>query len=298
MKQRKKISLRFIVLLVFVQAMAGCIKEDMSNCPTELTFTVRAYDSSGAELTSGEVDDVCLFVFNGKSLCLIERIDAHIGETVTITAPEYEDIHIVGWGNVGGESGKCADVIPGDHKDMCYIYLLPNTRSAFCAHTPADLFRGEIWIDKTETKGERVIPIRRETGSMSVTVRSLKTPGSTLTDEDYYIQVKETGSAIDFYGTAKGDKIHYLPTGTFVVNSNNKEEYHAAPFNMIPEPEGVTVEIYKEDQLVTSVAEDKQGNKISVHKDKLTNVLIDLSGTVSVKVTVTDWGNEQVEKEF
>lgn len=67
---------------------------------------------------------------------------------------------------------------------------------------------------------------------------------------------------------------------------------------MLPEPEGVTVEVYRDGQLLASVSKDKLNNPIAVNKDLLTNVVIDLSGSVSVTMSITEWGNEQMGKEF
>ncbi|MDC2175181.1 FimB/Mfa2 family fimbrial subunit [Bacteroides thetaiotaomicron] len=299
MKQRKtKIALCSIMTLLGVAfSITSCIREDRSDCMTEFTFTVKAYGSSGAELTSEEVGDVRLFVFNGSTLRLVECINTHIGEVVTISSFFNEDIHIVGWGNLEGGAEKCAEMIPGSHKNQGKISLLPFTRGAYCACTPDDLFRGEISVFKSEQEGNKIIPIKREVGSMRITVRSLKLPGSTLQDEDFRILVKETGSLIDFYGTVKGDKIYYSPLGSFVTNAG-REEYYTPPFNMLPEPEGVTVEVYRDGQLLASVSKDKLNNPIAVNKDLLTNVVIDLSGSVSVTMSITEWGNEQMGKEF
>ncbi len=288
--------IRLVPLLWFSLAATGCIKEDRSGCQTAHIFIVRAYDRTGTELSRNEVGDVALFVFD-SSLRFVERIDTHVGERITIPAGGRSGIHIVGWGNLGGGSQNCPMFSPGDLKEGCCIDLMPNMHAADEVFSPDDLFRGEITIDENDPDAQRELPIYREVGSMSITVRNLKTPGRTLPDTDYSIMVRETYSGIDFHGNPTGEKVCYCTSGTF-ISEGGREVYYAAPFNMIPEPAGITVEIYRGSQLVVSVSRDKEDKPIAVEKDRLTNVLIELKGLVEVSVSVTEWGNRQVWKEF
>ena len=271
----------------------ACIKEDLSKCTVPYTFVVRAYDASGQELSTGEVADVTLCVFNGRSLYSVTNIDAQVGEAVTVEVPDDDDIHVVGWGNLGGGSQHCVRPNPGDHLDYCRVSLIPQTRAVVFALPPDDLFRGTVIVPKADRQGEKILPIRREVGSMTVTVRNL--PG---TGGDYQVVVHETPSSIDFYGGLGGDKVGYRPCGSLATH-NAREEYCVAPFNLLPE-DGMRIEVYRDEQLLAAVSNDSGGNLIVVRKDRLTNVLIDLGGdgNLSVSMSITDWGEQQMWKEF
>lgn len=283
--------------LALTALVTGCIKEDLSECTTEYTFTVKAYDSSG-ELSDGEVADVTLFVFNGGSLCFTEHIETRVGESVTISIPDDDGIHIVGWGNLGGGSQQCAIPRVGDSKDVCCVDLLPHTRATTYALAPDDLFRGELTVLPADGPSENVIPVYREVGSMTVTVRNLpSSPPSAGAEDNYSIVIHETPSSIDFYGNLSGEKVGYRPTGALVTNAGHPE-YYVTPFNLFPDTDGMRIEVYQGEQLLASVTHDKTGTPVVVQKDRLTNVLIDLSGTVSVSLSISQWGEEQVWKEF
>lgn len=286
-----------ICLLTLMASVMGCIKEDLSECTTEYTFTVKAYGSSG-ELSASEVADVMLFVFNGSSLCFTEHIETQVGESVTISIPDDDGIHIVGWGNLGGGSQQCAIPRMGDSKDVCCVDLLPHTRATTYALAPDDLFRGELTVLPAEGTGEKVIPVHRVVGSMTVTVRNLppSSPGGSG-EEDYLVVIHETSSSIDFYGNLSGDKVGYRPGGAFVGNAGG-QKYYVAPFNLFPDTDGMRIEVFQGQQLLASVTHDNTGNPVVVERDKLTNVLIDLIGTVSVRLSINQWGEEQVWKEF
>lgn len=295
-KKITDVSLRLMFALTWVASATGCIKEDLSDCNNAShTFTVRAYDSSGGELSQSDVQDVALYIFN-SSLCFVECIDAQIGQNVQVQIPGGEDIHIVAWGNLKGGSQKCTTPSVGDHKDVCFINLLPHTRSLNYSISPDDLFRGEITVSKEKQSGEKVLPIYRETGNMTIIVRNLKT-FTGFNDDNYAVEVRETHSIIDFYGNLSGDKVAYRPAGSFLT-TNNREEYDVPPFNLMPEDTGIYIDIYHNGGLVTTVSQDGNGNPITVQKGKLTNVLIDLKATLNVSVSLTAWGEREMWKEF
>lgn len=271
--------------------LTACIKEDLSDCTVPYTFTVRAYDSSGQQLSGSEVADVALYVFNGRRL-FVRSIEAQVGEAVTVEVPDDDDIHIVGWGNLGGGSENCVPPNPGDHMDVCRVNLIPQTRATAFALPPVDLFRGAITVSKAEQRGEKILSLYREVGSMAVMVRNLA--GA---DGDYRVVVHETPSSIDFYGRLSGDKVGYRPGGA-LSTTGGVRQYYVAPFNLLPREQGMRIEVYRDERLLANVSDDSGGLPIVVQKDRLTNVLIELRESVSVTVSITDWGEQQMWKEF
>lgn len=64
---RKKYALlRLVCVLALLTSATGCIKEDLSECKKDYTFMVKAFDSSDKELSSTDVEDVRLFIFDGN----------------------------------------------------------------------------------------------------------------------------------------------------------------------------------------------------------------------------------------
>ncbi|NDV84980.1 FimB/Mfa2 family fimbrial subunit, partial [Bacteroides sp. 51] len=262
------------------------------------TLTVRPYDHAGEPLSRKDVAEVVLYVFDSE-LCSLEKIDTHVGQTVTINAPRGKSLHIVGWGNLGGGRENCTSYEPGRHKDYYQVSLLPLTRAMAYSLSPDDLFRGEITLgDSSESNSNTTIelPIYRETGSLTITVRGL-TAFAGFADHNYSIQVRETPSVIDFYGDLSGDKVAYQPTSSFTIGAA-REEYYTPPFNMLPEEQGIHIDIYHGTELVTTISQDNTGQPIAIKKGQLTNVLIDLRSSLSVSMELTPWGEEKLWKEF
>lgn len=288
-------TLRLMCMIALLATVTSCIKDDLSDCPSTFTLTVGAYDKSETALGKKEVKDVRLYVFDSDRR-FVKKIDTQIGQPVTFQAGEGKDIHIVGWGNLGGGMQECSLPNPGDHKDNCLVSLSPQADSSNYFTSPDDLFRGEITIRKEEQRGEKELPIYREVGSLTVTLRNLKT-FTGYNDNDYSIVVRDTHSSIDFYGNLTGNRVAYRSDGSFVTN-NGTEDYLVPAFNMIPEEKGINIDIYYGTELIRTVSEDNSGNSITIEKDRLTNVLIDLKAQVSISVLLTDWGHYQVWKEF
>ena len=296
-KKTEKTFLRLLCCMAATIMTTGCIKDDLAGCKSSLPLTVRVYAQSEVELDADEVRDVSLFIFDSDS-CFIQKIDTQIGERVTIDIPTGGDIHIVAWGNLS-QSGKAySQPEPGDLLKNCFIELQPTTHAATYALSPGDFFRGEITIEGNDRSGDKVLPIYREVGSMTVTVRNLK-KFTGFTDDDYSIVVRETGSNIGFDGQIFGDRVAYFQEGAFVDN-NGKDEYRVPAFNMLPESSGIYIDIYYGTQRIITFSSNNTGQPITIEKGKLTNVLIDLdtSAEAIVSISIGAWGDYAGEKEF
>lgn len=291
---KRKMKIYSPLLMIFMLALAGCVKEDMSDCVTDYSFTVRAYAQSGAELSQNEVSDVSLFVFN-SSLRFVERIDTQLGQRVTISATGG-DLHIVGWGNLGGGLQNYTHPTVGMHEDDCFVGLSAYTRASD-VNSPGDLFRGGVTLTQADQSGNKVLPMYREVGSMAITIRDLKAFGG-YADNDYWVSVGTTCASIDFNGNLAGSNdAFYKPLGAFAA-SGTAPQYNVAAFNMLPESTNLHIDIYHGTQLLLSVSQDSGGNAITVQKGQLTNVLIDLKTSLAVSLSITDWGQLEMWKEF
>ena len=297
-KRTREILLRLFCCMAAAIMVTGCIKDDLSDCGVSYTLTVRAYDHSGVELGISEVEAVSLFVFDGSTR-FVRKIDTRIGAQVAINdMPLGEDIHIVAWGNLnyGGQTYSTPNA--GELLSDCFVELRPTSRATAYALSPGDLFRGQITIAANDRSGGKVLPIYREVGSLAITIVNLKTFAG-FADNDYSIVVRESYQNIGFNGHLFGDKVSYLPSGSFMTNNGN-EEYRVPAFSMIPEDGGLYIDIYHGSQLIATVSRDNSGEVIIVEKGKQSNVLIKLSSTgdINVSVSIDNWGNSGGEKEF
>lgn len=296
-KSIKNRVLRLLPVFAMAAVATGCgyFSDDLSDCEDNYAFTIRAYDYQGVQLGRDDVKDVTLFVFDGDSRFLSKK-ETNINESVSLSTSPGGVLNVVAWGNLREGNQTYTDPQPGDHIDDCFVELKALTRATLYAMSPGDLFRGMITLSREQQAGNVELPIYREVGSMTVTVRGLLDPGSTNLD-DYRIEVRETYSKVDFRGNPGGARVAYKPAGSFIANNGN-QDYYVPIFNMLPEPSGVAIDIYHGDTLLHTVTQDSTGNIIAVNKGRLTNVLIDFSVSLSVQVAITDWGSEHLWKEF
>ncbi|MCD8268230.1 MAG: hypothetical protein LUD46_07025 [Parabacteroides sp.] len=203
---------------------------------------------------------------------------------------------MVCWGNLGSGLQQCSQPNSGMPKDNCHVDLLSDPHNPSYSSSPGDLFRGEKTATPQEQNDLVILPIYREVGSMTITVRNLQA-FSGYTDENFSIVVGKTYSTIDFYGNHAGSKTAYQPNGSFMLNGN-RNEYRVPTFNMVPEETNISLEIYHGTQKIATMSLDNGGKPINVVKGKQTNVLIELRANVSVDVELTDWRKEYLWKDF
>lgn len=284
-------ALRLLPLLSLAGILVGCLKENTDGCGTDCILTVRAYDAAGAELTASEVTSVYLYVFDDNYL-FQASYQSQIGQSVKLATRSGENLHVVAWGNLNGNSN--ANI--GTDAHGSYVGVRSQSRADSYAVCPDDIFHGTVIIDGSGRAASQDIPIYRKVGSMTVTVQNLKEFAG-FADGDYSVVIRETYSNIMFDGTLSGEKVSYNPDGNFTTSAG-REAYYVPPFNLIPEESGLNIDIYHGSDLVTTVSADSSGGPIIVREGVLTNVLIDLTNTINVSVTLTGWDNEQVWKEF
>ncbi|MDR0421448.1 MAG: FimB/Mfa2 family fimbrial subunit [Proteiniphilum sp.] len=294
-KRITNIPLHLLFLLALTASFAGCLKENLEDC---LSITVQAHDrSSDVELDTNNIKDLSLFLFN-NDFRFMYKIDASMKKKVTILGNRDRELYIVAWGNLRQGSQTFTDPRPGDLLTDCFVELRSRTRATASPYvdSPDDLFRGGITIAGSKSKGGKVISMYREVGSMTVTLRNLKS-FTGYDDNNFRMVVRETPSMMNFNGKMTGDMIAYLPVVS-LVNNRNTEEYHVPPFNMFPK-EGVMIDVFHGDELIATVSKDSStGNSINVKRGGLTNVLIDLKSAVNVSVEMTEWGRLYMWKEF
>lgn len=291
-------ALHLMCLFALLVSATGCIKEDLDDCEDTFTLKVVAYDQHTDQVYAEDVVTcVTLYMFDTASR-YFNHIDARVGQTVTVKAPKGEDVHIVVWGNLNGNQSKIQPKC-GDLKETLSISLMPHsTRAVTHCVSPDDLFRGEKNILNTNRQGEEIIDIYRAVGSMAITVRGIKEYVGDKNDANYSAVIRQTCSAIDFNGKYVGEKTAaYRPAGTFGTY-NGRSELTFPAFNMIPEDEEVCIDLYHGAHLIGTFHQQPDATPVTVQCGKLTNVLIDFGAAVSVSISLTDWGKEELWKEF
>ena len=79
---------------------------------------------------------------------------------------------------------------------------------------------------------------------------------------------------------------------------NDRGDFVSSVFNILPTEEELRIDIYHRGVLQTTVISDSNGKPLRVSEGRLLNVLVDFDGAISVEVKVTDWGKQEIWKEF
>ena len=293
------------VLFLMAFVSASCIKDDLSGCPSPhvsgVTLQVKAFDADGNPLDGGTIKDITLYVFNADKT-LLDILHVSLSELVTLDYPGHDVLKLVAWGN-GRQGGQTLPALrQGDHLETAFVSLIqPQTRITYpVAGSPDDLFYGTIDIQTsadglsaTDALSARELPLRRKVSGVAVTARHLKEyVGSS--DGDFHYILRKTGSMLDFYGLPNGTDVSYRPEASF----NDRGDFVSSTFNILPTEEELRIDIYHRGVLQTTVISDSNGKPLRVAEGRLLNVLVNFDGAINVEVKVTDWGKEEIWKEF
>ena len=101
---------------------------------------------------------------------------------------------------------------------------------------------------------------------------------------DFYYKVKKTKSSFNHNGELTGEDIEYIIPATL----NEKGNVVADNTTILP-ASNITVELYKDDNMILSSENVKNLEKVSVNEGELSEMTFDLSRN-SGNIVVTDWG--------
>ena len=282
----------FILLL-----LSGCIAENNDDCFKGVPLKVKL----PAGISQETIKDMNLYVFDDKDL-LLDILPISSKEPVMLNYPGIPSLQCVAWCNIQNGTMSVSSLKKGDPLSGGFISLKPSVptrteKSTFIS--PADLFYGELKIENTSTSArieEQALTVSRMVASMNITVRGLELLSGS-NDGDYSLVVHETASRVDFEGRYGGDPASYQLSSRFEVG----KDYKIPVFNLFPtmeENKGVTIDIYRNGDLLRSLNMDSSHQPIIPVVGQTLNVLLDFKLSVSVEVELTKWGIETVWKEY
>ena len=123
-----------------------------------------------------------------------------------------------------------------------------------------------------------------------------------------YHNEEGVGNAISKCGVPRGEL--FITTKVWISNAgyrcelppeasfNDRGDFVSSVFNILPTEEELRIDIYHRGVLQTTVISDSNGKPLRVSEGRLLNVLVDFDGAISVEVKVTDWGKQEIWKEF
>lgn len=252
------------------------------------SLKVTLVDNEGHDITTKNVlNGISLFVFdqsnkfhsqiNVDSQSIIERRD------IKITCPESDQITVIAWGGIANHTGTIANLAKGSSSINDLILSLNQKKGV--ANSTGDLFYGQRLIRKVINSKAATMPdelvMERKAASISLSTSGISSSNSDI----YSYKIKNAKSAFNYNGELTGETVEYIIPASFDKNGNLITD----TTTIFPSSE-ITIELYKNDELVFSVQEDQSSGKLAAKPGKLLDISFDYHSTLLVETVILPWG--------
>lgn len=292
----------FSLVLLFPVLLAGCIKEDATDCYVLPSIKVVATTPEGTTpVKPTDIQNLTLYVFdqNGK---FITTMPATLGETMELDFPNDKTLQIVGLANGDTKNEIITDFIVGNMISNGSISLkkLQDYLTMAVYTSPSDLFWGQVDIVNDRQSGKTtILEIKRIVSSITVKIRGLK-EFLQIADDNFKIVIETEYNKVGFNGVPSGTGTNYLPQGGRFILVNNISQYEIPSFNALSSEQGtnIKVKIYRNDILIDTISTDHLGNPLTAYNGIQCEIRINYSGSVIVEIINAEWGEVLIWKDF
>ncbi|MCL3850511.1 MULTISPECIES: FimB/Mfa2 family fimbrial subunit [Parabacteroides] len=254
---------------------------------TSFSVVLKAYSDNKDITVKGDVDQTTLFVFDQQGdfykQINVDRTYLLQAKPIEITCPESKQITVVAWAGISGENETISAMNQANIISDLQVSLKQNNGVA--ASLPGDLFYGQVTLkSNTSTKSStETLKIERKVSSISLVTKGIiKVLDSK--EGNFYYKVKKTKSSFNHNGELTGEDIEYIIPATL----NEKGNVVADKTTILP-ASNITIELYKDDNMILSSENVKNLEKVSVNEGEQSEMTFDLSKN-SGNIVVTDWG--------
>ena len=219
--------IRICLSLVLCATFTGCIKDDLSDCPTG-TYRIVVQTDARDKVVSGDIKEVYLFLFDENNRYLDAKA-VSLNNVIELQYPGHSVLQAVAWANTKSGLQKISPAAEGLSLDNGTVELIDTESKAESGYSksPDDLFHGLKSLDMTKdtSKEPEVVTIKRKVAGITIKAKHLKeytewVTGSPGESTDYYYVVRSNSNTINFYGSLTGSNTKYLPSSSF--NNNNE----------------------------------------------------------------------------
>lgn len=254
---------------------------------TSFSVVLKAYSDNKDITVKGDVDQTTLFVFDQQGdfykQINVDRTYLLQAKPIEITCPESKQITVVAWAGISGENETISAMNQANIISDLQVSLKQNNGVA--ASLPGDLFYGQVTLkSNTSTKSStETLKIERKVSSISLVTKGIiKVLDSK--EGNFYYKVKKTKSSFNHNGELTGEDIEYIIPATL----NEKGNVVADKTTILP-ASNITIELYKDDNMILSSENVKNLEKVSANEGEQSEMTFDLSKN-SGNIVVTDWG--------
>lgn len=268
--------------------VSNVISQVIENTETPFSVVLKAINSEGNDITpKGEVNSATLFVFDQNNDFVkqvsVEKSAILNRSAIQIECPNTNKITVIAWSGISSSNEQISSLSQANIISDLQVSLKNNNG---VASIPSDLFYGQATIQKNNTKAgsSSELTIARKTSVFNLTTKGLiKYMGDTK--GEYIYKIKKTRSSFDYNGQMTGEEVEYVAPASFDSNGN----LVAASMTILPSDQ-VTVELYKDGNLLFSSKNDQNGEIMSAKAGKQSDIIFKYSNTVSTNVLIADWG--------
>lgn len=290
-------------ILLSTSAFTSCSSDSsndiIGNNPSEVANTteapfnlvIKTLNADGKDISiDGDVNAATLFVFN-KNNDFVKQINLDKATllnntTIQIECPNTDKLTVIAWGGLSSNE-EITTMSQARIINDLQIQLKQNNG---IAATPSDLFYGQVTISRSSTKaGNTELNLQRKISSINLTTKGLVAHFAT-TKGNYVYKIKNSKDGFNYNGEVIGNDVDFLIPATFDKNGVLVTE--TTP--VLPS-QNITIELYKDDQLLFSAKNDQNGKNASTIAGKQINYLFNFSGTstqTASNITVSNWNSD------
>ena len=260
----------------------GVIKNADSQTEAPFSVVLKAYSDNKDITVKGDVDETTMIVFdqNGDYYTQVSLDRTYLlqAKPVEISCPGSKQITVVAWAGLSSDSENISAMSKANIISDLQVSLKQNNGVA------AALLYGQVTLKSTSTKASaETLKIERKVSSISLITKGvIKVLDSR--EGNFYYKVKKTKASFDHNGELTGEEIEYIIPATMDAKGNVIADNTA----ILPASD-VTIELYKDDNMILSSKNVKNSEKVSVNEGEQSEITFDLSKN-NCNIVVTDWG--------
>lgn len=297
----KKLTNRFFLALMTVSfaLFTSCSSDSSSDnamgLPSDNTIAevaeapfslvLKAYNAEGTDVTTqGDVEGAHLFIFDSQN-DFVKQVSVPKSallnrQTIEISCPGTNKITVVAWGGLSSQEEISALNEANIISDL-QIQLKKNNG---IATAPDDLFYGSVVLNRPSTKStsQPELKLERKVSSLSLSTKGLVKKFGTEGIYEYRVHASNDG--YDYQGNLTNEDVVYSFSASFDKAGNLVSDMQT----VIPSSK-LTVELYKDGELIYSVSNDKNGENLSAKTGKQMNYVFNFSSKTKAELVVTPW---------
>lgn len=289
-------SLLSIWTMCLLAALASCSADsdnvtDYTGEPivAEAPFSVilKAYSENEDITSRGDVKSTTLYVFDQNNdfykQIVVDETYPLQAKPVQIDCPGSDKITVVAWSGLSSSNAEISYMSEANIISDLQISLKQN--NGVVNNFPEDLFYGQVTLKRNNTKATTAQPLKisRKVASLSLTTKGiLKVYDSK--EGSFFYKVKKTKSSINYNGELTGNDVEYIIPATL----NEKGVLVAETTPILP-ASNISVELYKNNELIFSGENLKNNENVSVNEGEQVCATFDVSKK-SCDIIVSSWG--------